>query len=95
VMEYMEGTKVDALASRIESGRLSGKRVVESVVEAYIQMMLVDGLFHADPHPGNLLVTDDGRLVLLDFGMVVESSPRCGAHSLELPSLRSGGTPLE
>jgi Predicted unusual protein kinase len=44
---------------------------VESVVEAYIQMMLVDGLFHADPHPGNLLVTDDGRLVLLDFGMVV------------------------
>jgi hypothetical protein len=34
-------------------------------------MMLVDGLFHADPHPGNLLVTDDGRLVLLDFGMVV------------------------
>jgi hypothetical protein len=52
-------------------GRLSGTQVVESVVEAYIQMMLVDGLFHADPHPGNLLVTDDGRLVLLDFGMVV------------------------
>jgi predicted unusual protein kinase regulating ubiquinone biosynthesis (AarF/ABC1/UbiB family) len=75
VMEYMEGTKVDALASRIAEGRLSGKRVVESVVEAYIQMMLVDGLFHADPHPGNLLVTDDGRLVLLDFGMVVRVEP--------------------
>ncbi|MGH9418400.1 MAG: AarF/UbiB family protein, partial [Thermoanaerobaculia bacterium] len=75
VMEYMEGTKVDALASRIEEGRPSGRRVVESVVEAYIQMMLVDGLFHADPHPGNLLVTDDGRLVLLDFGMVVRVEP--------------------
>jgi predicted unusual protein kinase regulating ubiquinone biosynthesis (AarF/ABC1/UbiB family) len=75
VMEYMEGTKIDALASGIASGRLSGKRVVESVVEAYIQMMLVDGLFHADPHPGNLLVTDDGRLVLLDFGMVVRVEP--------------------
>jgi predicted unusual protein kinase regulating ubiquinone biosynthesis (AarF/ABC1/UbiB family) len=75
VMEYMEGTKVDALASLIESGSLSGRRVVESVVEAYIQMMLVDGLFHADPHPGNLLVTDDGRLVLLDFGMVVRVEP--------------------
>jgi predicted unusual protein kinase regulating ubiquinone biosynthesis (AarF/ABC1/UbiB family) len=71
VMEYMEGTRVDSLSSSISEGTLSGQRVVESVVEAYIQMMLVDGLFHADPHPGNLLVTDDGRLVLLDFGMVV------------------------
>ena len=75
VMEYMEGTKIDSLASRVSSGSLSGKRVVESVVEAYIQMMLVDGLFHADPHAGNLLVTDDGRLVLLDFGMVIRVEP--------------------
>lgn len=75
VMEYMEGTRVDSLASPISDGTLSGQRVVESVVEAYIQMMLVDGLFHADPHPGNLLVTDDGRLVLLDFGMVVRVEP--------------------
>ncbi len=75
VMEYMEGTKVDSLASLVSDGRLSGRKVVESVVEAYIQMMLVDGLFHADPHPGNLLVTDDGRLVLLDFGMVVRVEP--------------------
>lgn len=75
VMEYMEGTRVDSLASPISDGTISGHRVVESVVEAYIQMMLVDGLFHADPHPGNLLVTDDGRLVLLDFGMVVRVEP--------------------
>ena len=71
VMEYMEGTRVDSLAPLIAGGKITGHDVVESVVEAYIQMMLVDGLFHADPHPGNLLVTDDGRLVLLDFGMVV------------------------
>lgn len=71
VMEYMEGTRVDALAPLIADSKVRGERVVEEVVEAYIQMMLVDGLFHADPHPGNLLVTDDGRLVLLDFGMVV------------------------
>ena len=71
VMEYMEGTRVDSLEPLIAEGRVSGEEVVESVVEAYIQMMLVDGLFHADPHPGNLFVTDDGRLVLLDFGMVV------------------------
>jgi predicted unusual protein kinase regulating ubiquinone biosynthesis (AarF/ABC1/UbiB family) len=71
VMEYMEGTRVDSLAPLIAERKMTGHEVVESVVEAYIQMMLVDGLFHADPHPGNLLVTDDGRLVLLDFGMVV------------------------
>lgn len=75
VMEYMEGTRVDSLSSRISEGTLSGQRIFESVVEAYIQMMLVDGLFHADPHPGNLLVTDDGRLVLIDFGMVVRVEP--------------------
>ena len=40
------------------------------------QMMLVDGLFHADPHPGNLMLTPDGRLVLLDFGMVVRVNVR-------------------
>ncbi len=71
VMEYMEGTRVDSLAPLIADRKITGHDVVESVVEAYVQMMLVDGLFHADPHPGNLLVTDDGRLVLLDFGMVV------------------------
>ena len=75
VMEFMEGTRVDSLAPLIAEGVIKGEQVVEGVVEAYIQMMLVDGLFHADPHPGNLLVTDDGRLVLLDFGMVVRVEP--------------------
>jgi predicted unusual protein kinase regulating ubiquinone biosynthesis (AarF/ABC1/UbiB family) len=37
-----------------------------------VKMMMVDGLFHADPHPGNVFVDTDGRLTLLDFGMVVE-----------------------
>jgi predicted unusual protein kinase regulating ubiquinone biosynthesis (AarF/ABC1/UbiB family) len=40
-------------------------------MELYLQMMLVDGFFHADPHPGNVLVAPDGRVVLLDFGMVI------------------------
>jgi predicted unusual protein kinase regulating ubiquinone biosynthesis (AarF/ABC1/UbiB family) len=44
---------------------------LETLVQVYVQMMLVDGIFHADPHPGNLLVAPDGKLVLLDFGMVV------------------------
>jgi len=40
-------------------------------MELYARMMLVHGLFHADPHPGNVHVAEDGRIILLDFGMVV------------------------
>jgi predicted unusual protein kinase regulating ubiquinone biosynthesis (AarF/ABC1/UbiB family) len=71
VMEFVEGRRVDALQEWARDGRVAPMRVVKQVMEMYVQMMLVDGLFHADPHPGNLLVAADGRLVLLDFGMVV------------------------
>ena len=71
VLEYMEGTKIDRLQDRIASGELSLPVLLGTIVDIYARMMLVDGLFHADPHPGNLLVASDGRLVLLDFGMVI------------------------
>jgi hypothetical protein len=67
VMEYIAGCRID----RLDPTRVDVPRVVATLVELYVQMMLVDGLFHADPHPGNLMVADDGRIVLLDFGMVV------------------------
>jgi predicted unusual protein kinase regulating ubiquinone biosynthesis (AarF/ABC1/UbiB family) len=71
VLEFVEGQRVDRLVpGGVDAGRLAGL-----VMEVYVQMMLVDGLFHADPHPGNLLVTRDGRLVLLDFGMMVRVAP--------------------
>jgi predicted unusual protein kinase regulating ubiquinone biosynthesis (AarF/ABC1/UbiB family) len=75
VLEFVEGTRVDRIEALVEAGKVDPERVVDAVVEAYIQMMLVDGIFHADPHPGNLLVRDDGALVLLDFGMVIEVDP--------------------
>jgi predicted unusual protein kinase regulating ubiquinone biosynthesis (AarF/ABC1/UbiB family) len=55
----------------VQSGRVQPERIVRNVMELYARMMLVHGLFHADPHPGNLHVTSDGRIILLDFGMVV------------------------
>jgi ubiquinone biosynthesis protein len=67
VMEFVEGTRID----RLDPASVNVPRIVATLVELYVQMMLVDGLFHADPHPGNLMVSDDGRIVLLDFGMVV------------------------
>ena len=72
VLEYVEGTRIDRLHERLASGELDLPRLVEIVVDVYIKMMLEDGFFHADPHAGNLLVDPLGRLVLLDFGMVLQ-----------------------
>jgi predicted unusual protein kinase regulating ubiquinone biosynthesis (AarF/ABC1/UbiB family) len=71
VLEYIEGTRIDRLHARLASGELQLERVVGTVIDAYIRMMLEDGFFHADPHAGNLLVDPQGRVVLLDFGMVL------------------------
>ena len=79
-LEYVEGTRVDRIDPLVALGVIDPERVVDAVVEAYIQMMLVDGLFHADPHPGNLLVRADGALVLLDFGMVIQVDPAMRHH---------------
>ncbi|MDF1504557.1 AarF/UbiB family protein [Roseisolibacter sp. H3M3-2] len=71
VLEYVPGTRIDRLQDRVAAGTLDAAELVRRVIELYMQMMLVDGLFHADPHPGNLMVQDDGTIVVLDFGMVV------------------------
>lgn len=71
VLEYMPGTRIDRLQAQVAAGALDAEALVRRVIALYMRMMLVDGFFHADPHPGNLLVQDDGTLVVLDFGMVV------------------------
>lgn len=75
VLEYLEGTRIDRLQDRLAAGELNLGALLTTVVDAYLKMMLEDGLFHADPHPGNLLVDARGRLVLLDFGMVLRVEP--------------------
>jgi predicted unusual protein kinase regulating ubiquinone biosynthesis (AarF/ABC1/UbiB family) len=72
VLEYMEGTRIDRLHERLASGELRLDALMTILVELYLKMMLEDGVFHADPHAGNLLVDPAGRIVLLDFGMVLE-----------------------
>ena len=71
VLEYVEGTRVDRLQSRHGERPQDPRGIVSAVMELYLRMMLVDGFFHADPHPGNVMVTPDGRVVVLDFGMVI------------------------
>ena len=72
VMEHCEGTKIDRLHDRFAEGHLSFRQVMESLTNAYLRMMMVDGFMHADPHPGNLLVQDDGTIIVLDWGAVLE-----------------------
>ena len=71
VMEYCAGTKIDRLHDRFASGELDFSGLMETLTALYLRMMVVDGFMHADPHPGNLLVQEDGRIVLLDWGMVL------------------------
>lgn len=69
VMEFITGTKVTELAT-LESAGHSPKRINELIYRAYFKQLFEDAFFHADPHPGNLLVMRDGRLAVFDFGMV-------------------------
>ncbi len=71
VMEYCSGTKIDRLQDRFDSGELDFTELMETLTGLYLRTMMVDGFLHADPHPGNLLVQDDGRIVLLDWGMML------------------------
>ena len=67
-MEYLGGTKVDRIDELDERG-VDRTEVAETLQRAYLEMIVDDGVFHADPHPGNLAVQDDGTIVFYDFGM--------------------------
>jgi predicted unusual protein kinase regulating ubiquinone biosynthesis (AarF/ABC1/UbiB family) len=67
-MEYLPGTKINDVDALDEKG-IDRERVAETLQNAYLQMIIDDGVFHADPHPGNLAVLDDGAIVFYDFGM--------------------------
>jgi len=75
VLQFCEGRPVDDLEDWIREGRVRPSDLVERVIELFTRMMLIDGFFHADPHPGNLFLAPDGKIVLLDFGMVIEVPP--------------------
>jgi predicted unusual protein kinase regulating ubiquinone biosynthesis (AarF/ABC1/UbiB family) len=68
-MEYISGKKITAL-NPLRLLELDGGSLADELFSAYLKQFLVDGLFHADPHPGNVFVTDDDRIALLDLGMV-------------------------
>ncbi len=68
-MDYVEGRNIVRLSplTRLE---MDGAELAEELFRAYLQQILIDGFYHADPHPGNIFLTDDNRIALLDLGMV-------------------------
>ena len=75
VMEFVDGIKITDVAALRAAG-IDVQRVVQTLIEVYCEQVLVHGFFHADPHPGNLLVEPGtARLVMLDFGLAKELPP--------------------
>lgn len=68
-MDYVEGVRIDDVAA-IRAFGLFPEDIADLGFSAYIQQIFVDGFFHGDPHPGNLLVTRRGEVVFLDYGIV-------------------------
>jgi ubiquinone biosynthesis protein len=73
-MEFVEGCRIDDVDS-IKAYGVDPVHIADVGFHAYIRQIFRDGFFHADPHPGNLLVSPEGRLIFLDFGMVVLIRP--------------------
>ena len=68
-MEYIPGKKITSL-SPLRLVEIDAGSLADELFSAYLKQFLVDGLFHADPHPGNVFLTDDDRIALIDLGMV-------------------------
>jgi predicted unusual protein kinase regulating ubiquinone biosynthesis (AarF/ABC1/UbiB family) len=93
-MDYVLGTKVTKLSPlvRLEEG---GERLGGELIRAYLHQIVVEGFFHADPHPGNVFLTDDGRVALVDLGLVGQLPPRLQDRLLELLFGAANGRPDE
>jgi len=80
VMEFIEGKSI----AKCELSTEKKKEFSSLIVNTMARQVLRDGLFHADPHPGNVICTDDGKIAFLDFGMIGRLSPDMREHLLDL-----------
>lgn len=89
-MEYIRGKKITSLNPLVWVD-VDGVGLAEDLFHAYLKQILVDGFFHADPHPGNVFLTDDHRVALIDLGMVGYISPTRQEQILQLLLAISSG----
>jgi predicted unusual protein kinase regulating ubiquinone biosynthesis (AarF/ABC1/UbiB family) len=81
-LEFIRGTKVTDI-EQLRARRISAVKVNRLLVRTYLKQLLEDGFFHADPHPGNLLVMDSGHLTFFDFGMVGRITPKLQSQMID------------
>ncbi|MGH9942880.1 MAG: ABC1 kinase family protein [Pyrinomonadaceae bacterium] len=81
-MEFIRGTKVTDLEA-LRARRISPVKVNRLLIRTYLKQLLEDGFFHADPHPGNLLVMDSGHLAFFDFGMTGRITPHLQSQMID------------
>lgn len=81
-LDFIRGTKVVDVDG-LRANRISAVKVNRLLVRTYLKQLLEDGFFHADPHPGNLLVMDSGHLAFFDFGMVGRISPKLQTQMID------------
>jgi len=89
-MDHIEGVKITNL-SPVALVEMDGDALAEDVFRAYLKQIFIDGFFHADPHPGNVFITPDGKLALLDLGMVARLAPRLQEQLLQMVMAISEG----
>jgi len=89
-MERVHGTKITKLSAYARLD-IDGEALIDELFHAYLKQVLVDGLFHADPHPGNVFITEEGRIALLDLGMVGRTSPDMQENLLKVLIAVSNG----
>jgi ubiquinone biosynthesis protein len=82
-MEYVRGRKITSV-SKMSLNELDGAAIAEELFRAYLKQILADGFFHADPHPGNVFLTFDGRIALIDLGMTAHIGPEVREKLLKL-----------
>jgi len=83
VQEHIEGIRGDNLQA-IDAAGLDRKALASRCVDAMLKMILVDGFFQADPHPGNVMFLPGNRIALIDFGMVGRLSPQRRGQIVDL-----------
>jgi predicted unusual protein kinase regulating ubiquinone biosynthesis (AarF/ABC1/UbiB family) len=81
-LDFIRGTKVVDIEG-LRAHRISPVKVNRLLIRTYLKQLLEDGFFHADPHPGNLLVMDSGHLAFFDFGMVGRITPKLQAQMID------------
>ncbi len=82
-MDYIEGKKVTKISPFTKTEN-HYTRIIDDLVKSYLQQVVVDGFAHADPHPGNIHLTSDNKIALMDLGMVAKFSPRLQEQMLRL-----------